>query len=106
MLTNCWTCVQWKSARSSVFKIGFGVRQGSVLPPLLFAVYLNDTVVHLGLRQHLFIVLYADAILLLAPSVTELQRLLTASEQELNWLDMSINAKKILLSSDWTKIRP
>ena len=64
------------------------------MSPLLFAVYLNDTVVHLGLRQHLFIVLYADDILLLAPSVTELQRLLTASEQELNWLDMSINAKK------------
>jgi len=30
-----------------------------------------------------------------APSVTALQRLLLLCEQELTWLDMSLNAKKI-----------
>jgi hypothetical protein len=79
---------------SRSFKIGFGVRQGSVLSPFLFAIYINDVVKHLALRQKLFIVLYADDILLLAPSVTELQRLLNACEQELLWLDMCINVKK------------
>jgi hypothetical protein len=42
----------------------------------------------------MFIVLYADDILLFAPSVSELQRLLTECEVELNWLDMLINVKK------------
>jgi len=37
---------------------------------------------------------YADDIILLAPSVTELERLLHICEKELEWLDMSINFKK------------
>ena len=40
------------------------------------------------------ILLYADDILLVAPSVTALQRLLLLCEQELMWLDMSLNVKK------------
>ena len=38
---------------------------------------------------------YADDILLIAPSVTSLQQLLNICEQELEWLDMSLNAKKV-----------
>ena len=41
------------------------------------------------------ILLYVDDILLLAPSVRALQRLLLLCEQELTWLDMSLNAKTI-----------
>ena len=41
-----------------------------------------------------FIILYADDILLIAPSVTELQSLFYACEKELKWLDMKINVKK------------
>jgi hypothetical protein len=44
------------------------------------------------LLQHL--ILYADDILLVAPSICELQRLLFVCESELNWLDMLINVKK------------
>ena len=40
------------------------------------------------------ILLYADDILLVAPSVTYLQRLLLVCEEELMWLDMSLNVKK------------
>jgi len=39
--------------------------------------------------------LYADDILLVAPSVTSLQQLLNICEQELERLDMSLDAKKI-----------
>jgi hypothetical protein len=42
---------------------------------------------------------YADDILILAPTATELQRLLSACECELNWLDMAINVKKNLVVS-------
>ena len=76
------------------FYIAFGVRQGSVLSPRMFSLYINDVIRHLHYRQKFFIVLYADDILILAPTVTELQRLLNACECELNWLDMTINVKK------------
>jgi len=38
--------------------------------------------------------MYADDIILLAPSVSALQRLLHVCEAELHWLDMSINVNK------------
>jgi len=40
------------------------------------------------------VMLYADDILLLASSISELEKLLHACENELSWLDMSINFKK------------
>jgi len=50
------------------------------------------------LRGYMSILLYADDILLAAPSVTALQQLLLLCEQELMWLDMSLNVKKISVS--------
>ena len=71
---------------SSSFKIEYGVRQGSVLSPHLFAIYLNDIVSRFSVNQRLFIVLYADGILLLAPSLSEPQVSITLCELELSWL--------------------
>ena len=50
------------------------------------------------------ILLYADDILLVAPSVTALQRLLLLCEHELMWLDMSLNVKKISMYTYWSPI--
>jgi hypothetical protein len=94
LFSCCWTCIKWKSATSNFFRINSGVRQGSVLSPFMFALYINDVVKCLDFRQKLFIVLYADDILILAPTVSELQRLLLECERELIWLDMRINVKK------------
>jgi len=44
--------------------------------------------------------MYADDILLLTPSVTALQKLLWVCEQELDSIDMAIDAKKIILYAD------
>ena len=38
--------MKWNSVYSRFFKIEYGVRQGSVLSPSLFAVYLDDIVIH------------------------------------------------------------
>ena len=45
------------------------------------------------LHNGTFILLYADDIWLLAPSVTTLGKLLHACENELRWLDMIIDTK-------------
>jgi len=41
-LSNCMTSVKWQDVFSPMFMITFGARQGSVLSPYLFAVYLDD----------------------------------------------------------------
>ena len=46
----------------------------------------------------------SDDILLIAPSIGELQRLLINCERELEWLDMHINIKKITLLAHWSSI--
>ena len=94
-LSDCFACVKWHCSWSFAFKVSSGVRQGSVLSPYLLAVFYVDDVgklfnVHFGT----YIVLYADDILLLAPSVAVLQMLLDACEEELNSIDIVINIKK------------
>jgi len=58
-----------------MFQVNFGVRQGSVLSTFLFAVYLDDLAKSCHTQRNIFIILYADDILLLAPSVCELDAL-------------------------------
>ena len=88
------TVVKWGESWSYIFRTSFEVRQGSVLSPVLFSVYIDDIgQLHNNLTGA-FVVLYADDILLLAPSVTALQKLLRACEQELGSIHMPLNAKK------------
>jgi Reverse transcriptase (RNA-dependent DNA polymerase) len=92
--SNCWSCVKWVNIFSPFYKLDFGVRQGSVLSPALFTIYLDGLVCYRLNGLHMFVILYADDILLIAQSVNELQKLLAACEAELRWFDMNINFKK------------
>ena len=77
-------CVSWDSVRSSTFSITNGTRQGSVLSPCLFSVYLDDLLKQLrqmGLGCHMRGMWvgaagYADDLILLAPSRTAMQHML------------------------------
>ena len=98
----CTTCVRWENSYSKFFKITRGVRQGGVLSPHLFSVFMDDifdvihsaqTGCHLGcLNFNIF--LYADDILLITPSVTALQHLILTVERFLLSCDMALNVKK------------
>jgi len=70
LFTGCLSCVKWDSMYSSMFAITFGVRQGSVLSPILFNVYLNDLANIDIVLNRLCLILYADDILLIAPFIT------------------------------------
>ena len=63
-----YACIRWGNSWSTEFAIEFGVRQGSVISPFLFAIYLDDLAALCKPERKLLIVLYADDILLLAPT--------------------------------------
>ena len=79
---------------SNLFPINFGVRQGSVLCPSLFAIYLDNLARSSLLTRGMYVILYADYILLITPSICTLEKLLRICERELNLLDMVINVRK------------
>ena len=91
--SNQEMCIIWGQSTSCFFTVSNGVRQGGILSPRLFAVYIDDLSKQLSdARSGCFIwhqyrasiighqcinhVMYADDICLLAPSALGLQKLL------------------------------
>ena len=70
-LSDCYACVKWDNTWSYMFTIKFGVRQGSVLSPVLFAIHVYDVAKCFKYDCHLLIILYANEILLLALVTTD-----------------------------------
>ena len=94
--------VKWGCDRSTPFKGQNGVRQGGVISPILFTVYIDSLVSLLkkgkaGCRigHHFYgCIIYADDIILLCPSVTGLQKMVDiCSEFGLNYA-ITFNGKK------------
>ena len=94
--------VRWGDVYSEWFIIEAGVRQGGILSPVFYCIYVDDLVtilVSLGIgcylrAQFLSVLLYADDTALLAPSLKGLQTLLNATESYCNDWDIQLNAKK------------
>lgn len=102
---NQSACVKHKESFSDSWSIDFGVRQGGILSPLLFSIYINDLIEKIskskiGAKLGLFysnIICYADDIVLLSPSIPGLQILLDMIDEELLNLKLSINVKKSVI---------
>ena len=85
------TCIKWCNLFSRSFVLSCGVRQGGVLSPYLFALYIDSIFDKVKRCNYgcslkwfcLSVLLYADDILLLAPTVTSLQLLLHVCETDM-----------------------
>ena len=81
--------IRWNGTLSDIFTVSNGVKQGGVLSPLLFSMYLDDLLIQLrqlgmgchinGLYTGAFI--YADDITLIAPSRTSMTMMLKQCEK-------------------------
>jgi len=94
--------ISWNSVLGKCFKVLCGVRQGGVLSPYLFALYIDDVIddlrksgygIYIGL---IFVgcILYADDILLVSGSCTGLQQMVNVCVQYGKLWDISFNPAK------------
>lgn len=94
--------VRWGETMSDWFIIEAGVRQGGVLSPIFYCLYVDDLVdilcaIGIGCylaKTFLSILLYADDMAPLAPSLKGLQTLLNATEIYCREWDILLNTKK------------
>jgi hypothetical protein len=92
--------VKWGNCISNAFSLAAGVRQGGVLSPILFSVYVDNILRkldYLGCHMYGLCVgsfLYADDLVLLAPSVEALQEMIAICCVEFNNIDLVLNESK------------
>ena len=95
-------CIQWGKTKSSFFTISNGVRQGGILSPKLFSVYIDDLsnmLIRSGVGcyidnvcvKHVF---YADVLCLMASCALALQELLNICHSYSIIVDLNFNAIK------------
>ena len=81
-----------------------GVRQGGVLSPVLFAVYVADIIERLNDSKLCFIgdiyldcIMYADDLVLISASVSILQKLIFVCEKVAEYIYMKFNTSKSMV---------
>ena len=95
-------CVRWGKLISDPFTVCNGVRQGSILSPLLFSVYMDDLSIRLNklkvgctigniLINHL---MFADDLVLLSSSTRGLSKLIFECQKYGIECDIIFNPKK------------
>ena len=107
MYTNQQCYVQWGDARSDTFKIFNGVKQGGMISPILFTIYIDQLfqrLKQLGLGCHVGMTYagafgYADDIALVAPSIYCLKEMVNVCEQFAHEYHISFNPSKSKLMS-------
>ena len=104
-------CVDWCGTKSKPFNVSCGIRQGAVLSPILFSIYINDLFNVLSCSGYgchingLFygIVGYADDLVLLSPDLHGLQSMFDIAKTFLDELGLKISVNQIEPKKSKTK---
>ena len=100
--SDLWCRVKWGDTYSNWFAVTAGVRQGGILSPDFYSIYVDDLILKLKackrgcyfLSTFAAALFYADDMAVLAPSIHGLQSLLQiCGDYCLEW-DIALNAKK------------
>ncbi|XP_053405160.1 uncharacterized protein LOC128558904 [Mercenaria mercenaria] len=102
LYSSVYACVRVNSFKTDWFSVQTGLRQGCMLSPILFNLYINDLALYLkslaiGVsfeNENICILMYADDIVLLAENAHDLQTLLNALNDWCNTNYMNINNGK------------
>ena len=94
--------VKWGQKQSTSFSCSNGVKQGGVLSPILFCVYMDELIVRLQREKwgcyvgHKFtgIMTYADDATLMAPSYSALMAMLKVCEEYAREFNVQLNSSK------------
>ena len=100
--SNSIAVVNWYGSISKSYRLRSGVRQGGVLSPNLFAVYINSVIItidesNLGCQVgnlNMGTLIYADDLVLISASVCKLQKMVDLCLNVLTSLDLKVNVKK------------
>ena len=95
-LCNRQQYVKMNGINSTLRNIGYGVPQGSILGPTLFALFINDLA---GLLHHKNVILYADDTVIYDSDPTKLQSMLDNTNEWCEENLLTVNCKK----SQWMK---
>jgi exonuclease III len=102
MYTNQKMMVQWDNCTSEKFNISNGVKQGAVLSPILFAVYVDGLLsklkesgigCHIG-DKYVGALSFADDLTLLCPTLTGLRKMVKICEDYANSYYIKFNGTK------------
>ena len=96
LYTDVKCAVKVNTYVTSFLDVNLGVKQGCKLSPTLFALYINDLAEDIDVGQ-LSLLLYADGVMLIAPSETSLQRML-------NVMNDLCRKWRLVINRDKTKI--
>jgi hypothetical protein len=102
MYTNHSVCVSWNGVQSDCFVVKNGVKQGGVVSPVLFCIYLNGLLCELEAagvgcfvgRMFVCVLAYADDIVLIAPTPYAMRKLLGVCDEYASCFSIMFNAKK------------
>lgn len=100
--TKCFVAVRWGGSLSAPFRVMSGVRQGGVLSPTLFAIYIDELIGLLRTSRlgcclngrFVGCLMYADDIMLLSLSVSAMQCMLDICSVFVSSLDLRFNVRK------------
>ena len=106
--------VRWSNIFSENFDVSNGVKQGGILSPILFSIYMDGLIANLRLcgmgcrisRYFVGVIVYADDVVLLAPSVRALRTMLGICLKYADEYDVLFNDKSKLITFPAKNVRP